>query len=124
MNEEQLFKRLEGYTTPLPYDFRQQVNNLCAGQGIPQFADPIIHNIEGVRSIGQQEGGELHAGHIVGIILTTIFTMIKQGYSGEHVISAVKVAPAIISAIISNPTARQDALQFYFDRIDEFGKQK
>lgn len=124
MNESELMKKLSGYTTPLPYDFRQQVNNLCVAEGIPQFADPIINNLEGVRSIGQQEGGELHAGHIVGIILSTIFMMMKQNYPAPQVIAAIKVAPAIISAIISNQSVRHDTLQFFFDRIDELAKPK
>jgi hypothetical protein len=124
MNDAEWDQRLSSYITPLPVDIHEMVGILCTAEGISQFADPIIYNLECARSIGQQQGKELHAGHITGITLSTIFMMIKQNFDAQTILSAIKVGPAIITAIISDEKARHEALEFYFERIDELEKQE
>jgi hypothetical protein len=123
MNDAEWDQRLSSYITPLPVDFHEIVTKLCTANGIPQFADPIIYNLECARSIGQHQGKELHAGHIAGITLSTIFMMINKKFDTQNIASAIKVGPAIITAIISDEKARYEALGFYFERIDELEKQ-
>lgn len=126
MNEESvLFQRLSAYTNPLSFDFRQKVLAACETEGIPQFADPIVHNLEGMRDVGIREGyGELNAGHIVAVVLSAIFMMIEQRYSAENVIAAIKVGPKLLVSPIPNPTVQKDALTYYFEKIDEIAKNK
>lgn len=125
MADSTLPQRLEGYKTHLPADFLPKVMTLCDAKGIQQFADPIIHNIEGIGGVGTEEGmGEFHAGHIVSMILSTIFMMMKQHFPAPKVIAAIQVSPELLTAIISNPNARHDPLTYDFARIDEIGKSK
>jgi hypothetical protein len=109
-------KKLEGYTISLPLDYRNRVFAVSSSKDMLEFADAIIHNVEGVMVAGG--GSSLNAAHVAGVISATISKMVEVHSSRSQIITAIDLVPAYLAALITNSLICQEAVTFLKPSLD------
>jgi len=113
-------KKLEGEFVNIPTDYGNKIMAIGNSVGMYEFADAIVHNING--AIKTHGGRSLSTMHILGVFMATINMMIKSHIPKPEIISAFGLVPQCLTVIIANERARQEAITFFNGEMEELMK--